>query len=162
VHFNQLSKGLDNRTNEIKNTGIELQVQFNKEIQTTQKQQEEIQKQIDELKAKVEAKKAEEARIASLPKAPAKAPLPGVAVASGSSSMDFIFYKESGGRTDAVNASSGACGLGQSLPCSKLANVCPNWRTDRDCQVAFFSNYANARYGGWGGAVTFWYLHRWW
>lgn len=78
------------------------------------------------------------------------------------SDMDFIFQKESGNRTNAVNASSGACGLGQALPCSKLANVCPDWQTNRECQIAFFSKYAQARYGGWSGAKTFWLAKHWW
>lgn len=32
----------------------------------------------------------------------------------------FIYLHESGNRPNAVNASSGACGLGQALPCSKM------------------------------------------
>lgn len=32
----------------------------------------------------------------------------------------FIYFKESTNRTDAINPESGACGLGQALPCSKL------------------------------------------
>lgn len=85
-----------------------------------------------------------------------------VASAPPDSDMDFIFQKESGNRTNAVNASSGACGLGQALPCSKLANVCPDWQTNRECQIAFFSKYAQARYGGWSGAKTFWLAKHWW
>lgn len=38
--------------------------------------------------------------------------------------VDYIVSHESGWRPDAVNSSSGACGLVQALPCSKLG---PNW-----------------------------------
>jgi hypothetical protein len=84
-----------------------------------------------------------------------------VTPASGTDAMQYIFQRESGNRLDAVNEI-GACGLGQSLPCSKLSSVCPNWRTDRDCQVQFFSSYAAARYGSWDNAVVWWDSHKWW
>ena len=165
MHFNQLSKGLDNRTNEIKNTGIELQVQFNKEIQTTQKQQEEIQKQIDELKAKVEAKKAEEARIAV-----SKPPV-GIAVAQAGSCHDWmvqagvtdldnaytLIMRESGCRPNATNVSSGAFGIPQSLPASKIAHC----GSDPVCQIQWMQDYVVRRYGSWAGALAHSNSHGW-
>jgi hypothetical protein len=75
--------------------------------------------------------------------------------------MQFIFLHESTNRLAVVN-SIGACGLGQALPCSKLANACPNWQTDAACQISFFTDYANARYGGWENAKAFWLSHSWW
>lgn len=68
----------------------------------------------------------------------------------------FIYQKESGNNPAAVNKSSGACGLGQSLPCSKMASVCPNWRTDYECQDRWFTGYMQNRYGSWSKAVSFW------
>ncbi|WP_456119722.1 aggregation-promoting factor C-terminal-like domain-containing protein [Williamsia sterculiae] len=68
----------------------------------------------------------------------------------------FIFEHESGGRLDAVNAESSACGLGQSLPCAKLASVCPDWRTNRDCQLAYWESYMLHRYGSWTRAKAHW------
>lgn len=84
-----------------------------------------------------------------------------VTVLGTSAAMQFIFQHESGGRLDAVNEI-GACGLGQSLPCSKLANVCPNWRTDAACQIQFFTSYAVGRYGSWENAQTAWLSKHWW
>jgi len=78
-----------------------------------------------------------------------------------SSAMQFIFQHESGNRLDAVNEI-GACGIAQSLPCSKLSNVCPNWRTDGECQIRFFTNYAIGRYGSWEAAQSWWLSHSWW
>lgn len=68
----------------------------------------------------------------------------------------FIYQKESGNNPAAVNKSSGACGLGQSLPCSKMASICPNWRTDYECQDRWFTGYMQSRYGSWSKAVSFW------
>ena len=70
----------------------------------------------------------------------------------------FIYQKESGNRTDAINPESGACGLGQALPCSKL----PCTLQDYVCQDAWFTNYAMSRYGSWAAARTFWENNRWW
>lgn len=64
-----------------------------------------------------------------------------------------IYMGESTCRIDAVN-SIGACGLGQSLPCSKLESACPDWRTNYDCQNAWFTAYAMS-YGSWENAYNF-------
>ena len=52
-----------------------------------------------------------------------------------------IYMGESTCQIDIVN-SIGACGIGQSLPCDKLSSVCPNWRSDYECQNRFFTDYA--------------------
>lgn len=88
-----------------------------------------------------------------------------VLVAAGVSRADFdavnlIFSGESGWRPGATNAS-GCAGLGQACPGSKLAAVCPNWRTDPVCQTKFFAGYAS-RYGGWQGAAAVWQRQHWW
>lgn len=67
---------------------------------------------------------------------------------------------ESGGNPGAVNATSGACGLGQALPCSKLTSVCS--LSDYACQVNWFSAYAVERYGSWAAAWAFWQSHLFW
>lgn len=64
----------------------------------------------------------------------------------------FIYMKESGNRTDAINPSSGACGLGQALPCSKM----PCSLQDYACQDNYFTNYMLSRYGSWEAAASFW------
>ena len=56
----------------------------------------------------------------------------------------------------AVNESSGACGLGQSLPCEKLEAACPNWANDYPCQDKYFTKYMLNRYGSWVKAQQFW------
>lgn len=64
-----------------------------------------------------------------------------------------IYQGESSCRLSVIN-SIGACGLGQSLPCSKLSSVCPNWQNDYQCQNEFFTQYA-MQYGSWQNAYNF-------
>ncbi len=87
-------------------------------------------------------------------------------IANNGSSRDFIFFKESGGRLNAIN-SIGCIGLGQSCAAKKggippLQTACPNWQTDMACQLAFWDNYAIRRYGSWDNAVAFWQVKHWW
>jgi len=70
----------------------------------------------------------------------------------------FIYEHESGNNPSSVNKSSGACGLGQALPCSKM--LCAP--TDYECQDAYFTEYMKGRYGTWENARSFWIAHKWW
>lgn len=120
-------------------------------------------------KAAEEARKAEEARvIASQPvAAPTPPPVLGgshedwMAAAGIPQNLwgyvDSIVSRESGWNPNAVNRSSGACGLGQQLPCGKWAGA---WNDPVAALVAM-TGYVNARYGGWAGAVSFWNSHHW-
>jgi len=83
-------------------------------------------------------------------------------VGTESEAKAFIYFKESSTILSKVNKSSGACGLGQSLPCSKLSNVCPNWQTDYECQDEWFTNYMLNRYGSWDNAKAFHLKKGWW
>lgn len=70
---------------------------------------------------------------------------------------EWLIQKESGWNPNAVNRSSGACGLVQALPCSKLG---PNWN-DPVVALRWGDAYVKARYGGWTGAYNFWTANRW-
>jgi len=70
---------------------------------------------------------------------------------------DFMVQKESGWNPNAVNKSSGACGLAQALPCSKLG---PNW-SNPVVALNWMNDYVNGRYGGWENAYNFWVAKRW-
>lgn len=70
----------------------------------------------------------------------------------------FIYEHESGNNPGAINPSSGACGLGQALPCSKM----PCSLSDYACQDNFFTGYMQQRYGTWENAKVFWLAHGWW
>ena len=71
-----------------------------------------------------------------------------------------IIYKESGCRFDARNASSGAYGIPQALPGSKMASAGADWETNPVTQIRWMAGYVQ-RYGGWSGALNFWYSHGW-
>lgn len=71
--------------------------------------------------------------------------------------VDYIVSKESGWNPSARNPSSGACGLVQALPCSKLGS---NWR-DPVHALKWQYSYVNARYGGYAGAYSFWKRNHW-
>lgn len=69
--------------------------------------------------------------------------------------MNWIINVESGWKTDATNKSSGAYGLPQSLPASKLASAGPDWRTNPVTQIKWMLNYIKGRYGTAAKAVAF-------
>ena len=77
-----------------------------------------------------------------------------------SAALDLI-YHESGCRVDARNASSGAYGIPQALPGSKMASVGADWETNPVTQIRWMSGYVTGRYGGWKQAIEFWYAHSW-
>ncbi len=69
---------------------------------------------------------------------------------------DFLVSRESGWNPNATNASSGACGLAQALPCNKV----PGNPYNPVDSLNWMNGYVN-RYGGWEGAYNFWVSHRW-
>lgn len=70
---------------------------------------------------------------------------------------DYIVSQESGWNPNAVNASSGACGLAQALPCSKV----PGNPLNPVDSLRWMNGYVNGRYGGWEGAVAFKQANGW-
>ncbi|WP_445258618.1 transglycosylase SLT domain-containing protein [Nocardioides aurantiacus] len=66
--------------------------------------------------------------------------------------LDALWQRESGWNHLAENASSGAYGIPQSLPGSKMADVAPDWRTNPETQVTWGLAYIAARYGNPQGA----------
>ena len=61
--------------------------------------------------------------------------------------LDLLWTRESGWRADAYNASSGAYGIPQSLPGSKMASAGADWRTNAATQIDWGLSYIAARYG---------------
>lgn len=68
---------------------------------------------------------------------------------------DYIVGRESGWNPNATNQSSGACGLAQALPCSKV----PGNPYNPVDSLNWMNGYVNARYGGWSGAYNYWLSH---
>jgi resuscitation-promoting factor RpfB len=75
--------------------------------------------------------------------------------------VDFIISKESGWRPGALNSGSGAYGLCQSLPASKMASAGADYLTNPVTQLRWCSGYTS-RYGGWQGSYNAWLAQGWW
>ncbi|MET9803440.1 transglycosylase SLT domain-containing protein [Streptomyces sp. NPDC006368] len=61
----------------------------------------------------------------------------------------------------AQNPSSGAYGLVQALPGSKMASAGADWQTNPATQIKWGLNYMNDRYGSPCGAWNFWQANHW-
>jgi len=75
--------------------------------------------------------------------------------------LDSLWQRESGWRTTAGNPTSGAYGIPQSLPGSKMASVGPNWRTDAKTQIIWGLGYIKARYSTPCGAWAHFQARNW-
>jgi resuscitation-promoting factor RpfB len=74
---------------------------------------------------------------------------------------DYIISKESGWNPAARNAS-GAFGLCQALPGSKMSSAGADWATNPVTQLKWCNGYAVGRYGSWGAAYNHWLsAHSW-
>lgn len=154
----------NNRTNQKLQNQIDDQAKQLQDFKTKTLQQQ--QKQINDLKTQVQARvEAKQNALAEAARAAVAvvAPQPVYATTSPSDACPsdpkgFIYCHESGNNPSAMNAGSGACGLGQALPCTKM----PCKLGDYNCQDLWFTAYAVARYGGWSQAKVFWQVHYWW
>ncbi|MEV0415099.1 transglycosylase SLT domain-containing protein [Streptomyces sp. NPDC050448] len=72
-----------------------------------------------------------------------------------------IVSRESGWNHTATNSSSGAYGLVQALPGSKMASAGADWKTNPATQIKWGLDYMNSRYGSPVGAWNFWQTHHW-
>ncbi|GHB13837.1 hypothetical protein GCM10010330_79600 [Streptomyces tendae] len=72
-----------------------------------------------------------------------------------------IVDHESSWNYRAVNASSGAYGLFQALPGSKMSSVGADWQTNPATQIKWGLNYMNGSYGSPCGAWSFWQANHW-
>lgn len=73
-----------------------------------------------------------------------------------------LWNKESGWRVNAANSSSGAYGIPQALPGSKMASAGADWQTNAGTQIEWGLGYISGRYGtpcgAWGHSVDVgWY-----
>jgi hypothetical protein len=133
------------------------------------KKQKELENQIEELKRQVEAKKQSKIAQAALEASRQVIPTAKASAVPSGSCQDWmvaagvtdianaytIIMRESGCNPNAVNKSSGACGIPQALPCSKLGT------SDPVEQIRWMQNYVINRYGSWAGAVSWWNQHHW-
>lgn len=132
---------------------------------------EEEKKQLEaDLQAKLERKRQEQIAHQKLQEATVRAT--GTAVASAASECATwiqqagiedvanaieLIRRESNCNPNAVNPSSGACGVAQELPCGKSGCSLG----DGACQVRWMNDYVIRRYSGWANAVHFHNIHNW-
>ena len=142
-----------------------------------------LEQENESLKANLQAKKEREAQAAQLASvqgtqvAQAHKPAPTVQVSGDKQSwlaasgipqsewgyVDSIVTRESGWRHNVWNSTgSGAYGLCQSLPASKMASAGSDYMSNPVTQLKWCHGYAIARYGGWSGAHVFWQNNHWW
>ena len=76
------------------------------------------------------------------------------------SCLDNIWTRESGWRWDAANAS-GAYGIPQALPGSKMASAGADWQTNPATQIKWGLGYIQAQYGTPCNAWAFWQANGW-
>lgn len=71
--------------------------------------------------------------------------------------VETLIEEESSWNPESVNPSSGACGLVQALPCSKLG---PGW-SDPVGALTWGQQYVIDRYGSWANAMAFHNANGW-
>lgn len=76
--------------------------------------------------------------------------------------VNYIVSRESGWNAAARNKSSGAFGLCQALPGSKMASAGSDWASNPVTQLRWCSGYAHSRYGSWSAAYNAWVSKHWW
>ncbi|MGJ0204913.1 lytic transglycosylase domain-containing protein [Leucobacter sp. gxy201] len=127
----------------------------------------EVERQKREAEAAAAAEKAAKEASSSQATAPARytgggAPAEWMAAAGIAESdwgyVDYIASRESGWNPNATNASSGACGVIQANPCSKV----PGNGYDPVDNLRWANGYAVGRYGSWAQAYDFWTTNHWW
>lgn len=174
VEEKQARQTVYKRLSELKTEKIATDTSLREERLKTAEKEKEIESLKENLQAKKE-REAEQARIASeqaaqKPKAQATS-TPAAQVSGDKHSwlaasgipqahwgyVDSIVSRESSWNPNAVNKSSGACGLGQQLPCGKWAGA---WN-DPVAALRAMNGYVNGRYGGWPQAVAFWNSNGW-
>ncbi|MEE6281362.1 G5 domain-containing protein [Georgenia sunbinii] len=75
--------------------------------------------------------------------------------------LDQLWERESNWRTTAENPSSGAYGIPQSLPGSKMASAGSDWRTNPATQITWGLDYIAGRYGTPCGALSHSHARGW-
>jgi hypothetical protein len=75
--------------------------------------------------------------------------------------LDQLWYQESKFQTTARNHRSGAFGIPQALPASRMASAGADWRTNPATQIKWGLSYIKVRYGTACNAWAHWKRDRW-
>jgi hypothetical protein len=114
-------------------------------------------------KAKVRAKRAKAIAVALVPGSHADWMRAAGIAESDFGYVDYIIGRESGWVATKYNyRGSGAYGLGQALPASKMAAFGADYMTNPITQLKWANAYALGRYGSWAAAYNFWTARHYW
>lgn len=136
------------------------------EIEKLEQERLRLEQEKKDLESKLQAKLEHESKVASATTLRATSPVSGDKYTwmvqagipeSDHTYVNFIVQKESSWNPNAVNRSSGACGLAQALPCSKIGD---NWNNPV-VALKWQHNYVTKRYGGYQQAYNFWISNGW-
>jgi len=179
LKYDQLNGNLDK---ELQKNGTDQQKvkQLESEKQELEKQKQELEAQ---LQARLQQKAADKARADSLASKAINVAT-GTATASAAAltgdkysimrdagiaeadfeAVDYIVSHEGSwsGVQRYNTGGSGAYGLCQALPASKMASAGADYMTNPVTQLRWCASYAAQRYGGWWGAYNFWTTNKWW
>lgn len=155
VQLQEKAKSLEKTTSD--------KAQLQEQIKQLEQQKQDLQNQ---LQAKLDAKRQFTA-VASLPTVSGDKTAWLIAAGIPESDwgyVDYIVSHEGGwnGTTKYNYAGSGAYGLCQALPGSKMASAGSDWTTNPVTQLKWCNGYAIGRYGGWAQAYNYWVLHKFW
>lgn len=157
---------LSERYEELKNSHGQLQEERTEIIQERQQLQEEVEKVRKELQAKKErerrialSQRAEAQEVQAAPRTPSGNCQDWMSQAGISDMVNGyeLIMRESGCNPNAVNPTSGACGIAQALPCSKK----PGQWNDPVNSMSWMQQYVMNRYGSWAAAVAFHDRNNW-
>lgn len=167
THDAQVKRELESTSEELMKTRDLLEnttVQSQQELEAKQKELEELNKKLEETQKALQAKRNKAVAYALERNAsytPPKAETTGTCVewmAQANIPLTVatqnLIIGESGCNPNAYNKSSGACGIPQALPCSKLKSSCPDM--DPVCQLRWMDNYVAGRYDTWENAYSTW------
>ena len=153
---------------------LEQKLQENEKTNKSLKEKTEENKKLQQEIERLQAIKAEKARIAQ-EQAQNPVQASSVAPVSGDCAtwMDQagitharareLIQRESGCNPRALNPSSGACGISQALPCSKMGAVNPDGTSAVSPvnQLVWMNNYILQRYGSWDKALEWHDQYNW-
>jgi hypothetical protein len=177
-HIDQLNDGIELKKIELKDNSVKLRLlddkynELNTELNKKDADKAKVEEQLkqlqierDKLKVDLQAKiKAKEQDIAARAQKAVGAPQVASAASgncetwkaqagiASTPATRALIGGESGCRPNAVNPTSGACGIPQALPCSKM----PCTLQDPVCQLRWMNQYVAARYGTWDNAYATW------
>lgn len=76
--------------------------------------------------------------------------------------VDYIVSRESRWNPTARNPRSGAYGLCQAVPATKMSSAGSDWESNPVTQLKWCHGYAKGRYGSWAEAYRVWQAQHWW